>query len=144
MTAQRSAISFQRSAISRKRGIVKRKPRDFRKLEVWQKAHALVLDIYRASRGFPKEELFGLTSQSRRAAASMPANIAERCGRGTAGELARFMGNSMGSASELEYHLILARDLGLLRSEVAEGLIERTSEVGRMPTSYVDRLEADG
>ncbi len=87
--------------------------RDFRQLMVWEKSHQLTLEIYQATGAFPREELYGLTSQIRRAAASIPANIAEGCGKDTETELARYMQISMGSASELEYHLLLAHDLGL-------------------------------
>jgi four helix bundle protein len=88
---------------------------NFRNLKVWQKAHALTLDIYDTSRSFPKEELFGLTSQMRRASASVGANIAEGTCRKGDGEFGRFLHIAIGSASELEYHLLLARDLNLLR-----------------------------
>ena len=87
----------------------------FRKLKVWEKAHAVTLDIYHASRSFPKDELYGLTSQMRRASASIGANIAEGpCGKGDC-EFGRFLQIAMGSSSELEYHLLLARDLKLLQ-----------------------------
>lgn len=77
--------------------------RDFRGLSIWQKAYQLTLDVYRASRNFPKEELYGLTSQLRRSAASIPANIAEGCGRDGTAELGRFVQIAMGSASEVEF-----------------------------------------
>ena len=83
---------------------------DFRKLNVWEKAHEFVLDVYKASDLFPPQEKFGVTSQLRRSAASIPTNIAEGCGRGSNADLARFLQISMGSASEVEYLLILARD----------------------------------
>jgi hypothetical protein len=76
----------------------------FRDLKVWEKAHQLTLQVYKATASFPKEEMFGLTSQIRRAAASIPANIAEGCGRSGDAELGRFLQIAMGSASELEYH----------------------------------------
>ena len=88
--------------------------RDFKELKVWQRSHRLVLGVYRATGGFPREETYGLTAQLRRCAASIPANIAEGCGRSGEAELGRFMLIAMGSASELEYHLLLARDLGYL------------------------------
>ena len=88
--------------------------RSFRELEVWKQAHQLTLDVYRVSKPFPREELFGLTGQVRRSAASIPANIAEGCGRDGEAEFARFLGIAMGSASELEYHLLLVRDLELI------------------------------
>jgi four helix bundle protein len=85
---------------------------DFRNLLVWQKSHELVLEIYRISRDFPREELFGLTSQMRRCAVSVPSNIAEGCGRGSDPDFARFLIIAMGSCSELEYQVLLSRDLG--------------------------------
>jgi four helix bundle protein len=84
---------------------------DFRKLVVWQKSHQLTLDIYKITRAYPKEELYGLTSQTRRAAASIPTNIAEGCGRNGGADLARFLDIALGSACELDYHFLLARDL---------------------------------
>jgi four helix bundle protein len=85
--------------------------RDFRELKVWGKANQLTLSVYKATQIFPKEELYGLTSQMRRSCASIPANIAEGCGRTGEAELARFLQIAMGSASELEYYLLLAYDL---------------------------------
>jgi len=87
---------------------------DFRKLEVWQTSHALGLAVYQVTAEFPSSELYGLTSQMRRAAASISANLAEGCGRQGDPELRRFIRYSLGSATELEYHLLLARDLKLL------------------------------
>jgi four helix bundle protein len=87
---------------------------DFRKLEVWQLAHSLVCEVYKCTGRFPKTEAYGLTSQIRRSAASIPANIAEGCGRNGDSEFARFVRISLGSATELEYHLLLSKDVGLL------------------------------
>jgi four helix bundle protein len=84
--------------------------KDFRQLKVWEKAHQLALEVYNATKGFPKEELYGLTSQIRRSSMSIPTNIAEGCGRNTDADFARFLQMAMGSASETEYQLILARD----------------------------------
>jgi four helix bundle protein len=89
---------------------------EFRKLEVWQRAHALTLALYRATARFPREELYSLTSQMRRSAVSIPANLAEGTGRQTDADLRRFIRISLGSASELEYHLLLAHVLRLLDS----------------------------
>jgi four helix bundle protein len=85
--------------------------RDFHSLKVWEKAHRLTLQVYRASESFPAVERYGLTTQARRAAASIAANIAEGCGRESEADFVRFLSMSLGSATELEYHLILARDL---------------------------------
>src|SRR5206468_7800270 len=87
---------------------------DFRELRVWNTAHELTLAAYQITRGFPKSELYGLTSQIRRSAASICANIAEGCGRGSRRDFARLLQIARGSASELEYHLILAADLRLV------------------------------
>ncbi|MGH7538719.1 MAG: four helix bundle protein, partial [Gemmatimonadales bacterium] len=89
--------------------------RDFRELKVWGKAHALTLNLYKLTRSFPKEELYRLTAQIRRAAASIGANIAEGCGRRSRRDFARFLQVGLSSASELQYHLLLAADLELLR-----------------------------
>jgi len=88
---------------------------DYRKLKVWQKAHELALAVYEASARFPREEVYALTSQIRRAAASVPSNIVEGCGRGSNAELMRFLYIALGSANEVEYQLLLARDLGFLQ-----------------------------
>jgi four helix bundle protein len=92
--------------------------RDFREIKVWEKAHGLTLEIYKATGGFPREEIYGLTSQMRRSSSSIPENIAEGCGRGGNAELARFLQIGSGSASELEYHILLARDLSFLPTSV--------------------------
>lgn len=89
--------------------------KDFRQLKVWENAHEMTLVLYRLTAGFPKHELFGLTGQIRRCASSIPANIAEGCGRMGNTELHRFLQISCGSASELEYHLLLAKDLGYIQ-----------------------------
>ena len=117
--------------------------RDFRELKVWEKAHRLTLAVYEATRDFPKEELYGLTSQIRRSCVSIPANIAEGCGRSGDAEFARFLQISMGSASELEYHLLLAHDLDLLSNSSYEGLMNQLTEVKRMLTAFIKKLKAD-
>jgi len=91
--------------------------RNYKDLRVWEEAHRLALSVYKATQGFPKEERFGLTSQIRRPSASIAANIAEGCGRRSDGEMARFVQIAMGSGAELSYHLLLARDLGFMKSE---------------------------
>ncbi len=101
------------------------------------------MSVYRATRTFPKEELYGLTSQIRRASASIPANVAEGCGRGGDAEFARFLQIAMGSASELEYHLLLVHDLNLLEAKEYETLAEKVIEVKRMLTSFLQKLKAD-
>ncbi len=85
--------------------------RDFHQLQVWEKSHRFALAVYQVSRAFPSSELYGLTSQIRRASLSIPSNIAEGCGRQGPPEFARFLHIAMGSASEVEYQLLFARDL---------------------------------
>src|SRR2546430_13256891 len=105
--------------------------RDFRQIKVWEKAHKLTLDIYKTTSRFPRDELYALTSQLRWASASIPANIAEGFGRGGNAELARFLQIGMGSAYEVEYHALLAKDLGLISVDVSDRLnsqIEKLSE----------------
>jgi len=106
--------------------------RDFRKIQVWQKSHDLTLRLYKITSTFPKEELYGLTSQIRRASASIPSNIAEGCGRDTQTELARFVHIAAGSASELDYHLLLSHDLGYINKETYQELENSISEIKRM------------
>jgi four helix bundle protein len=108
--------------------------KDFRELKVWQKAHLLTLAVYRLTAGFPRDEVYGLTAQLRRSSTSISANLAEGCGRSGDAELAHFCSIAMGSASELDYHLLLARDLKLLVARDYTDLAERTSEVKRMLT----------
>lgn len=114
--------------------------KDFRELKVWHKAHALALAIYRITAAFPREEPFGLTSQLRRCSSSIGANLAEGCGRNGNPELARFCSIAMGSASELEYHLLLAADLNLLTPEQHEGISKQAIEVKRMLAVLIQRL----
>ena len=118
--------------------------RDFRELKVWEKSHQLALAIYKATAVFPRDELYGLTSQIRRSCSSIPANIAEGCGRGSEAELARFLQVALGSASELEYHLLLAHDLSLLNGANYDKLASEVTEVKRMLTSFIQKLKADG
>ena len=117
--------------------------RDFKTLAVWQKAHQLTLDIYQSTEQFPKEEHFGLTSQIRRACASIPMNIAEGCGRSSDPEFAHFLSIAMGSASELEYQLLLTRDLGLLSQVDYDRLEPALIEVKRMLNGFIRKLKAN-
>ena len=117
--------------------------RNFRELKVWEKAHQLTLAVYKATKTFPKDELYGLTSQIRRSCSSIPANIAEGCGRKGEAEFARFLQIAMGSASELEYHLLLAHDLTFLNIKDYEPLGEEVIKVKRMLTSLIQKLNAD-
>ena len=116
---------------------------DFRQLKVWQKAHALVLEAYRVTGKFPRDERYGLTSQLRRAAASIPSNVAEGCGRGTDADFARFVQIALGSSSELEYWLLLSRDLELLDPRAHQAIDMKVTEVKRMLASVLQKLRAD-
>ena len=117
--------------------------KDFRDLKVWQKSHGLTLRVYRETACFPKDELYALTSQMRRAASSVGANIAEGCCRNGDAEFARFLYVAMGSANELEYHTLLARDLGFLKPDIADVLAQDITEVKRMLSSLIKKLKAD-
>jgi len=113
---------------------------NFRELKVWQKAHGLVLAVYQVTALFPREEVYGLTAQMRRCGGSIPANIAEGCGRNSDPDFARFLQIAMGSASELEYHLLLAHDLGFLPTADHARLNANVVEVKRMLASLMMRL----
>ena len=115
--------------------------RNYQDLQVWTKAHALTLDLYRLSRSFPREEIYGVTSQVRRSAMSIGANLAEGCGRRTGGELARFVRVALGSASELDYHLLLCRDLRFLKNEDFERCARDLTEVRKMLWSFLNSVE---
>jgi four helix bundle protein len=115
---------------------------DFKNLKVWVKAHQLTLTIYQTTRKFPRDEIYGLTSQTRRASASIGANIAEGCGRRSDPEMKRFVQIARGSASELEYHLLLARDLQLLTVEEFKDLDAKVLEIQRMLAALTQRIGA--
>jgi four helix bundle protein len=115
---------------------------DYKKLAVWEKAHQLTLDIYRVTASFPNTEQYGLTGQIRRSCASIPANIAEGSGRGGDTELGRFLRIATGSASELEYHLLLAHDLGFIDESNYEKLNQQIAEILRMLKGLIQRLDS--
>ena len=117
--------------------------KNFKTLLVWQKSHAIVLRLYKITASFPKEELYGLTSQIRRAAASIPANLAEGCGRDTQTELARFVHIATGSAVELEYHILLAHDLGFIDQETFTELDANINEVKRMLAGFAKTVQSN-
>ena len=117
--------------------------KDFRDLKVWEKAHELALACYRETNDFPKQEMFGLISQIRRSGSSIAANIAEGCGRRGNAELHRFLQIAMGSASELEYHLLLSRDLGFLTSMRHTNIEGQVTEVKRMLASLINKVDAE-
>jgi len=114
--------------------------RNYKDLMVWEKAHKLTLAIYRMTNAFPKEERFGLTSQVRRASSSIPANLAEGCGRRSDGEMGRFVQIAMGSGAELSYHLLLCRDLGILSTAEFSHLSADLEEVMRMLSALSQRV----
>ncbi|ABF43365.1 S23 ribosomal [Candidatus Koribacter versatilis Ellin345] len=115
--------------------------RDFRTLAIWERAHRLTLGVYRETGGFPSSELYGLTSQTRRAAASIGANIAEGAGKDSNPEFLRFLQIASGSASELENHLLLARDLGFLVVPVYGRLSAELQDVRKMITAFMRHLQ---
>jgi four helix bundle protein len=116
---------------------------DFRNLKVWQRAHVLTLAVYTSTKAFPKDEIYGMTSPIRRAASSIGANIAEGCCREVDTEFKRFLQIAMGSASELDYHLLLARDLEFLSAATYDELSSGVIEVKRMLAALIVRLRAD-
>lgn len=116
---------------------------DYKQLAVWQKSHQFVLGIYKASAAFPKDELYGVSSQLRRAAVSIPSNIAEGSGRGGDGELIRFLHIAAGSAHEAEYQLLLARDLGYFGSEIYTQFEREIVEIKRMLAGLINKLESN-
>jgi four helix bundle protein len=129
-------MSIEQSAAREKEGSVK----GFKELKVWRKAHEMTVAVYGVTRGFPREELYGLTGQLRRSAASIGANIAEGCGRRSDGEMARYLQIARGSASEVEYHVLLARDLHYLREEEWQELSYQADELQRMLTALIQRF----
>ena len=114
--------------------------RDFRDLKVWTKAHRLTLAVYRCTEQFPKTEVFGLTSQIRRASVSVEANLAEGCGRRSDGEMARFVQIAMGSGAEVSCHFLLSKDLGYLSVIDYKSLQEQTNEVLRILSALAAKL----
>ena len=115
--------------------------RDFHKLGIWQRSHQLTLDVYKMSISFPKDELFGLTSQIRRAASSIPTNIAEGCGRASNKDFAHFLQIAIGSASEVEYELLLAHDLEYINDESFIKLTSETIAIRKMIIKYQSELK---
>lgn len=114
--------------------------RDFHQLKVWEKAHNLALTTHQLTSSFPKQELFGLTSQLRRASLSIPTNIAEGCGRHTDANFARFLQIGMGSACETEHLLLFAYELGYIQVDEYLRVQQSTEEVKRMLTSLLKKV----
>ena len=117
--------------------------KNFRDLQVWERAHKLTLEAYKTTQVFPREELYGLTSQIRRSSASIGANIAEGCGRRGNGDFHRFLQNAMESASELEYHILLAHDLGFLPQPKFKDLNTNIVEVKRMLSALIRKVDEE-
>jgi len=115
--------------------------RNYRDLQVWSKSYALSLELYRLSRTFPREEIYGITSQMRRAAVSIGANLGEGCGRRTNAEMARFVRIAMGSASELDHHLLLCKDLGFLQDEDDKRESRQLIEIRKMLGALLEGIE---
>ena len=117
--------------------------KDFRGLKVWEKAHALTLSIYKSTEKFPKQEMYALTSQIQRAAVSIPTNIAEGCGKDSDAELKRYFVISMVSASELEYLLLLAHDIGYLQTNIYQSMTNDLVEIRKMLNAFIQKLKAN-
>ena len=115
--------------------------RDFHNLLIWKRSHQLTLDIYKISQYFPKDELFGLTSQIRRAVSSVATNIAEGCGRISNKDFAHFLQIAIGSASEVEYELLLAHDLKYINNEEYERLTNEVVAIRKMIIKYQSELK---
>jgi four helix bundle protein len=113
----------------------------FRDLVVWQKSVDLVTEIYRLSKKFPKDEVFGLTSQIRRAAVSIPSNIAEGRGKSSKGEFQQFLHHAMGSLAEVETQIVIAQNLGYLNAAEVEPVMEIIAEVGRLLNGLLTSLK---
>ena len=114
--------------------------KNFKELRIWQRSHQLVLDVYGITKNFPKEEVYGLTSQMRRSSASIPTNIAEGCGRNSDAELCRFLVIAMGSASELEYQLLLSNELNYLQISDYKRLNDELVEIRKMMNMFIQTL----
>ena len=110
---------------------------------MWKRSHKLTLEIYKATQLFPKEEIFGLTSQIRRALSSIPTNIAEGCGRRTNAELANFLNIASGSASEVEYEILLAKEIGHITAEQCDAWTQEIGEIRSMLAAYMKKLKTD-
>lgn len=117
--------------------------RKFQELKVWQESHKFVLMVYKHSKAFPKEELYGLTSQFRRAAVSIAANIAEGYGKMTKPDKLRFFNISQGSIDECQYYIILSKDLEYINNEACLKMEEKLEDVSKMLNSYYRAIKAD-
>lgn len=116
--------------------------RNFRNLSIWSKGHQLTLKIYSFTKSFPKDEVFGLISQMRRCAYSIPSNIAEGCGRNSTPELKRFLTIAAGSSSELEYQLFLSKELNYISETVFKELEKEVIDIRKMIYSFIQKLDS--
>lgn len=114
--------------------------RNFESLNFWQRSHAFTIKIYKLTQSFPKDELFGLVSQMKRSASSVPTNIAEGCGRESVAELKMFLTIAAGSSSEVHYQLILSKDLSFIDERLFKELVTEIIEIRKMIYSYHDKL----
>jgi four helix bundle protein len=114
--------------------------RNYRELKVWRKAHEFTLNVYKLTQNFPRPEVYGLTSQLRRAVSSIPTNIVEGCGRNGEADFARFLDISLGSANEVDYQVLLAKDLGYLRVSEYEILASEVAEIQKMLTTFILKI----
>lgn len=115
---------------------------NYKDLKVWERAHYFTLQVYNATKAFPKEELYGLISQVRRSASSIPANIAEGCGKNGKNELAHFLNIALGSANEAEYFLLLAKDLAYLNEINYKELYNQVNEIKAMLIGLIGKVRA--
>lgn len=120
--------------------VTQTKIRDFRELNVWQEAHKLTLEIYETSKNFPKEELFGLKSQLRRSILSIPTNIAEGCGRGSQKDYAHFLQIAIGSAFEVDYQILLAKDLKYIDENLYLKLNDKVDKIKRQLALLIKKI----
>lgn len=115
---------------------------NYKELKVWERAHYFTLKVYEVTKCFPKEETFGLISQLRRSASSVPANIAEGCGKNTSSEFAHFLNIALGSANEAEYFLILSKDLNYIQESDFTYLADKVNEIKAMLISLINKVRA--
>ncbi len=113
---------------------------DYKKLSVWEKSHQLVLTVYKLTKNFPKEEMFGITSQLRRAATSIPSNIAEGCGKNTSADLGNFLNIALGSANESSYLILLSKDLGYIPEESYTSLEKEIESIKAMLIVLISKV----
>ena len=113
---------------------------DYKKLKVWELSHELTLEVYQKTSVFPKEELFGLTSQLRRASSSIPTNIAEGCGRNSNKDFAQFLNISLGSLNEVTYFILLAKDLNYINIEEYSKLTDECNEIKAMLIGLINKI----